>query len=153
MGEPTRVAELLASLGGPLADGVRHGRLAAEWTSLVGPAVAAHARPLRVEDGWLHVAVESSAWLHELSLQQEALLGRLRRVAADLRGLSLQLAPLPVRAPRPLAVAARRRLTPEEAAAIDGIVAPIRDPALRATIRRVMTKDRLAQPTRGDAPA
>lgn len=153
MGEPTRVAELLAGLGGPLADGVRHGHLAAEWASLVGPAVATHARPLRVKDGWLHVAVDSSAWLHELSLQEEPLLARLRLVAADLRGLRLELAPLPSRAPRPQGPADRRRLTPEELVAIDGSVAPIRDPALRATIRRVMTKDRLAQSPRGDDPA
>jgi len=152
MGEPTRVAELLASLGGPLADGVRHGRLTAEWASLVGPAVAAHARPLRVEDGWLHVAVDSSAWLHELSLQEDALLTRLRRVV-ELRGLRLQLGPLPPRAPAPQDPGGGRPLAPEELAAIEGAVAPIRDPALATTIRRLMTKDRLANPSRGDEPA
>ncbi|MBI2461371.1 MAG: DUF721 domain-containing protein [Candidatus Rokubacteria bacterium] len=152
MGEPTRVSVLLAGLGPPLAERVRHARLAAEWATLVGPAVARHAAPLHLEDGWLHVAVDSSAWLHELSLKEEELLAVLRRVA-DLRGVRLRLAPLPAHRPEPRAPARRRHLLPEEQAAIEEALAPIRDPALAATVRRVMTKDRLTKPSEGAPPA
>ncbi len=152
MGEPTRVSALLATLGPPLAEGVSHASLAAEWASLVGPAVATRTHPLRLEDGWLHVAVENSAWLHELTLQEAELLARLRR-AVDLRGLRLHLAPLPPPASRPRDQVGRRHLPPQELAAIDKTIAPIRDPALAAAIRRVMIKDRLTKVPKGDDPA
>jgi predicted nucleic acid-binding Zn ribbon protein len=51
------------------------------WPGVVGPAVAAAARPLSVmADGTLIVAVRSSAWMNELSLMERDLLDALNRV-------------------------------------------------------------------------
>jgi predicted nucleic acid-binding Zn ribbon protein len=51
------------------------------WPGVVGPAVAAAARPLSVmADGTLIVAVRSSAWMNELSLMERDLLEALNRV-------------------------------------------------------------------------
>lgn len=50
------------------------------WPGVVGPAVAAAARPLAVmADGTLIVAVRSSAWMNELSLMERDLLEALNR--------------------------------------------------------------------------
>lgn len=50
------------------------------WPRVVGPAVAAAARPLSVTaDGTLIVAVRSSAWMNELSLMERDLLEALNR--------------------------------------------------------------------------
>jgi predicted nucleic acid-binding Zn ribbon protein len=48
-----------------------------EWDELVGPAIAAVARPLTVSDGTLIVAVTTSAWLMELDLMKASLMRRL----------------------------------------------------------------------------
>ena len=40
--------------------------LHAQWPELVGPAVAAHVRPLRVRDGVLVVAVDDPLWASEM---------------------------------------------------------------------------------------
>jgi predicted nucleic acid-binding Zn ribbon protein len=54
------------------------------WPSVVGPAVAAAARPLAVlGDGTLLVAVRSSAWMNELSLMERDLLDALNRANPD----------------------------------------------------------------------
>jgi predicted nucleic acid-binding Zn ribbon protein len=50
------------------------------WPRVVGPAVAAAARPISVMgDGTLIVAVRSSAWMNELSLMERDLLEALNR--------------------------------------------------------------------------
>ena len=50
------------------------------WPGVVGPAVAAAARPVAVmADGTLIVAVRSSAWMNELSLMERDLLEALNR--------------------------------------------------------------------------
>jgi predicted nucleic acid-binding Zn ribbon protein len=54
------------------------------WPAVVGPAVAAAARPLSVTaDGTLIVAVRSSAWMNELSLMERDLLEALNRANPD----------------------------------------------------------------------
>lgn len=51
------------------------------WPRVVGPAVAAAAKPVSVTaDGTLIVAVRSSAWMNELSLMERELLDALNRV-------------------------------------------------------------------------
>ena len=50
------------------------------WPRVVGPAVAAAARPLSVTaDGTLIVGVRTSAWMNELSLMERELLDALNR--------------------------------------------------------------------------
>jgi len=41
------------------------------WAEVVGPAVAANARPARIKNGVLRVAVSDSIWLQELKYQEE----------------------------------------------------------------------------------
>ena len=48
------------------------------WEDAVGTKIAAHARPLRLRNGVLTVAVDSAAWHHQLQALQEQLLDKLR---------------------------------------------------------------------------
>ena len=66
------------------------------WPEVVGPAVAAAARPLSVTaDGTLIVAVRSAAWMNELSFMERDLLEALNRAnpAAPLSRIRWQIAP------------------------------------------------------------
>lgn len=47
------------------------------WAELVGPQIAAVTQALRVSDGTLFVAVESSAWIMELNLMKSEILRQL----------------------------------------------------------------------------
>lgn len=70
--------------------------LESEWAQLVGPDVARHTRPGRLDKGWLTVFVDSSVWLNELvRYGKQALLAKLQgRFGGDkIRHLALRLDP------------------------------------------------------------
>jgi len=98
MAEPVRVGDLLAALPG-VADRLAEARLLAAWPQVAGPA-AARTRAEEIEDAVLHVAVESSGWLHRLTLEEGALLARCRVVVpgVTLRAIRFRLASLAPRA-------------------------------------------------------
>ena len=62
-------------IGGP--DGAAFVTLVAGWPEIVGPAVAAHSRPLRLGDGTLTIAVDQAGWATELTYLEATLRGRL----------------------------------------------------------------------------
>ena len=66
--EPVRLAESLGAVAHRLgvADAVTVGRLFTHWPELVGEAVAAHVRPLRVEGDTLVVSADHPAWAAQL---------------------------------------------------------------------------------------
>lgn len=73
-------------------------RLLKEWPQIVGPQVATHARPGRLERGVLTVFVANSVWLAELSrMWLKPMLNNIQRQLgnADVRSLRLQLDPDP----------------------------------------------------------
>jgi predicted nucleic acid-binding Zn ribbon protein len=52
-------------------------RLFGLWTEVVGEELAAHCRPIRLEDGALVIEAESTAWATQLRLLQARLLTRI----------------------------------------------------------------------------
>jgi predicted nucleic acid-binding Zn ribbon protein len=98
MAEPVRVGQLLGTLPG-MATRLAEARLVARWPELAGPA-GARSRAAHVEAGVLHVLVESSGWLHRLTLEADTLLARCRTVT-DVRAIRFHLAPRPASAPDP----------------------------------------------------
>jgi predicted nucleic acid-binding Zn ribbon protein len=86
------VGALLATLPG-LADRLAEARLVEAWPAIAG-AAAARSRAEGVEQGVLLIAVDSSGWLHRLSLEEPALLARCREIAA-IRGIRFRLASPP----------------------------------------------------------
>jgi predicted nucleic acid-binding Zn ribbon protein len=56
-------------------------RVVARWPEVVGEAVAAHCRPVRIEDdGTLLVSADSAAWATQLAYLQGTLLDRINRI-------------------------------------------------------------------------
>jgi predicted nucleic acid-binding Zn ribbon protein len=65
--------------GGASVSSLEH--VFAHWEDVVGPSVAAHARPLSLRDGVLAVAVDNPAWATQLRLLGNELLARLSEAA------------------------------------------------------------------------
>lgn len=70
--------------------------LITDWESLVGPQVAKHARPGRLERKVLHIFVDHPAWLSDLSRygQKQVLANLQKRFGTEkIKGIHLQLDP------------------------------------------------------------
>jgi hypothetical protein len=118
-------------------------RLLAAWPRVVGPQIAAHTVPREVRAKTLWVVVDSSTWLHELTLLKPLLLEKLiphagTAVVRDVRFVIGEIPPAPrgdqdsSRATTPL--------TPDEEAAVDRTVSTISDPDIRESARRLLRK-------------
>lgn len=81
---------LLGSLPG-LSDRLAQARLVETWPLIAGPA-GARSRAEGVDQGVLRVAVDSSGWLHRLTLEEPRLISRCREIAA-IRAIHFRLAP------------------------------------------------------------
>jgi hypothetical protein len=88
--EPVRVGEVLRGLPG-ITERLAEARLVAAWPGIAGPG-GARSRAEAVEHGVLQVAVDSSGWLHRLTLEEARLTARCREFAA-IRGIRFRLAP------------------------------------------------------------
>lgn len=53
-------------------------RLHTRWPEIVGAVLAAHTSPLRIKFRKLHVTVENSMWLHQLSFLKGSVLEKIR---------------------------------------------------------------------------
>jgi predicted nucleic acid-binding Zn ribbon protein len=82
--EPRRLGELLdpiaKRLGGP-ASGV-FAAIFARWEGLVGPDIAAHAKPVALRKGVLVLAVDHPAWATQLRYMTDQLLSRITEETA-----------------------------------------------------------------------
>jgi predicted nucleic acid-binding Zn ribbon protein len=88
------LGEVASNLGAGRADvvGVVFGR----WDEIVGPSVAAHVRPVRVDGSTLVVSADHPAWATQMRHLAPDILGRLR----DVCGASNALERLDVRVRR-----------------------------------------------------
>ena len=82
LGSPTLLNGLLeavvADLG--LEQKLAECRARIVWEEAVGPALAQHARPLRVHRGFLEVAVPSAVWRTQLSFMQRDIVVRINEL-------------------------------------------------------------------------
>lgn len=72
---------LARRLGAPTATAL--GAVFSQWEDAVGPAVAAHARPLSLNEGVLVVAVDQPGWATQLRYLSSDLIARISDVAGD----------------------------------------------------------------------
>jgi Dna[CI] antecedent DciA-like protein len=91
MAEPVRIGNLLTSFPG-MAERLAEMRLLRAWPALAG-AAGRRTRAEGIEHGVLHVAVDSSGWLHRLTLEETSLLARCRAIAS-IRAIHFHLAPV-----------------------------------------------------------
>lgn len=82
---PQLVGELVSSYlkGSGLSAKVEAASVVPEWDDLVGSGIAAVTRPLRVSEGTLFVAVQTSAWMMELNMMKGQLMKRLNAGKGD----------------------------------------------------------------------
>jgi predicted nucleic acid-binding Zn ribbon protein len=69
------------TLGGPDAGSLSG--VFGHWADIVGPQLAAHARPLSLSSGVLVVAVSEPAWATQLTYLESELVGRFREVLGE----------------------------------------------------------------------
>jgi hypothetical protein len=137
----TLIPSLFAAYG--LTAKLDEHRLIAAWSNLVGPQIAAHTAPREVRAKTLWVVVDSSTWLHELTLLKPLLLEKLSphagtAVVRDVRFVIGEVPPTPrwdQETPR-----TATPLTPEEEAAVNRTVSAISDPDIRESARRLLRK-------------
>jgi len=132
-----------------LRDRLVEDRVRRSWSAIVGPDVARRAEPHALTNGCLHVVVDNSPWLQELTLRAGELTARLGKRFETVRTLRFTLGQLGARrgpAPAPAGPPARA-LTPDDVREIDETIAPIPDPDVRAAARRLLgTARRFATP-------
>ena len=73
--------QVARSIGGPDAGSLSG--LFDRWADIVGPQLAAHARPVRLSSGVLVVGVTEPAWATQLTYLEAELLGKFREVLGD----------------------------------------------------------------------
>ena len=76
---PERLGEVLAAALKRLSigDELDNYSLWAHWDAAVGPAIARHARPLRIRRGTLVIGVDGAGWMQELQFLKHDLRARL----------------------------------------------------------------------------
>jgi predicted nucleic acid-binding Zn ribbon protein len=62
---------------------VAEGAVFAQWRSVVGEQIAAHATPTVLRDGVLSVSAESTAWATQLRMVQPQLLAKIAATVGD----------------------------------------------------------------------
>jgi hypothetical protein len=117
------------------------------WDEVVGPQIAARARPVRIREGVLEVRVDQPVWMQQLQLLKPKILGRLNErlegaVIKDLylrRGRVERESPgAPATPPPPAWHSAT--LTEEEESRIEAALAPLADPELRQRLRAILIR-------------
>jgi len=113
------------------------------WEGIVGPEVARHVRPLRVEHGVLWLVADSGVWAEETSFMRPMIVDALARHGISVRDIRLRQGTLP----KPESLADLPRVAalppPPPGPAVD----IIRDPDLREAFAALGLREE------GDSPA
>jgi hypothetical protein len=149
------VKDLLVSAVPGLRDCLLEENLRKEWRSIVGIEVARRSRPERLKAGVLSVTVDNSPWLQEMRLRSHELLAAItRRHGPVVTSLRIGLGRVDAGARR---VSRERRpptpapLGSEDTRLVESLLAPVADPGLATSLRRILTKDLQAR-RRGGGP-
>jgi hypothetical protein len=150
-GTPRVVGELLVSAVPQLEDRLLVQRLRRTWAALVGAEVARRSQPQALVNGCLHIVVDNSPWLHELTLRAAELTERLHAQFEAVVSLRFTLGTLEAE-PSPPAERRERRartLGDDDRRDIEAAASAISDPALADVARRLLTTARRAAHARG----
>ncbi len=133
------VQDSLAGLG--LAERLREAEIWRIWPDVVGAAIAGRARPMRIINGTLTVAVSSAPWMQELrfmiAMMKEKLNSHLG--AEVVRDIVLKAGRVePPIAEAPDEITEIRPLTPRQHARIEEQSASIKDPETRLAFIELM---------------
>ncbi len=127
-----------------------------EWKAIAGPFVASHTWPTRIRFHTLHVAVENSVWLHQLTYLKATLL---EKIQSEMREINLEdiifrIGDIP-ESPEPLdhdtappiaEKAAERQISPDARKTADAWASGVQDKALRESLTRIIATALSAAP-------
>lgn len=152
---PLRVRDLLVAAVPGLRDRMLEETIRSDWAEIAGPEIARRSRPGELRAGVLTVLVDNSPWLQEVTLRSTEILAGLRaRHGSAVTSVRCALGTLPT--PRQTVTHDRPRpadpLSAEEERVVDTIIAPVTDPVLAASVRRLVTKDLIARRRRAAVP-
>ena len=152
---PLRVRDLLVAAVPGLRDRMLEETIRSGWAEIAGPEIARRSRPGELRAGVLTVLVDNSPWLQEVTLRSTEILAGLRaRHGSAVTSVRCALGTLPT--PRQTVTHDRPPpadpLSAEEEHAVDTIIAPVTDPVLAASVRRLVTKDLIARRRRAAVP-
>jgi hypothetical protein len=141
-GAPRRVGELLVSALPQLEDRLLVERLRTAWPGLLGADVARRTRPQALVNGCLHIVVDNSPWLQEMTLRAPDVVARVGARFPAVRSIRLSLGVPPAEEPPPVARPATPPvgLSEDDRRAIDAAAAAIPDRDLAAGARRLMAR-------------
>ena len=145
------MADVLISAIPQLSERLPEYHIRKTWAALVGPEMARRTRPQSLSNGCLHVVVDNSPWLHELTLRAAELTERLHRQFEAIRSIRFTLGTLQAE-PSPPAERRPRRgktLDDDDRRDIEAAASAISDPALADVARRLLTTARRADHARG----
>lgn len=115
------------------------------WDEVVGPTIAAHARPEKIRDGILEVCVDQPAWMQQLQLLKPRILAKLNARLGEpplseifLKRGRVTPPPSPAAAAPPAWQAAR--LDAAELADLEKLLAGIEDVELRRDLEGLLVK-------------
>lgn len=135
-----------------LAAGLSRSSIVELWPKLVDPAVARHAQAEKVTGSVLHVNVDSSVWMNELSSIRHILLkkinGMLHESASPITEIRFHQRSWVTdknRPPKNREPEAPNRLSESEKGRIKATLGPVNDPELRDLLKRLMEKDHLSK--------
>ncbi len=153
---PLRVRDLLVAAVPGLRDRMLEETIRSGWADIAGPEIARRSRPGELRAGVLTVLVDNSPWLQEVTLRSSEILAGLRaRHGSAVTSVRCALGTLPA-SPRQTVTHDRPPpadpLSAEEEHAVDTIIAPVTDPVLAASMRRLVTKDLIARRRRAAVP-
>lgn len=138
------VRELLRGRG--IEEKLRDYRAWQVWDEVVGPQIAARARPSRLRDGVLEVRVDQPVWMQQLQLMKPSILTRLRNHLGGSAIKDIYLmrgkAETPVWAvpkPAPLSLPT---LDEGERALVEATVDTVSDKDLQETLRAFFTRQK-----------
>ena len=140
---PTRVDSIIGtSLTFPgIGAKIREYKLKKAWAEVVGPAISKRAAPDRLIGRTLYCNVSTAPWMTELNYQKRAIIEKLNSRVAPVAVTEIIFrhghVPEPVREPE-RAERRTRALSADDLRFIEEIVSAIKDPELRAVIKRVI---------------
>ncbi len=120
-------------------------RIFSQWEKTVGSVIAGHAQPVSVRGSKLFLIVDSPAWMQQLSLLKPEIIEKVNRSLGkeSIREIGLNIGE--VQAVRSATDQGERaepiKLSREERAQIESIVAGIENAEVRQALRRLMEKD------------
>ncbi len=123
-------------------------RLQQQWQAIAGASVASHTWPTRIRFRTLHVAVDNSVWLHQLTYLKATLLENIQAAMNDLdvQDILFRLGDIPESPERPAheitpAIAdeaAARQVSPEARQIAADCAHVVQDNALRESLTRII---------------